>query len=716
MEKLQQDTRNNQLQADLDRTKDEKNDLEDRIMNLESMQNKIEKQNELVEELNTQFYGLSIDELGQEINQSMFNMVLDLRSSHLKHIIDGTLDLKYALKEDGKLDLAAQLEEIQNLKEQSEYESEDEGEEGEGDKKQENKVENPHKSLPKPEEDQNKPKRVGGGFVLETDAKMEKEDRVKDKIEKKKQEEWKKFVENAKKNNEILRMLMNLSNEKIKDKDGNWVTKPSFGLMKRNMKKLANDKNSFLGKAFSIFWRNKQNEAKKMEQKYTKENENLRDQIDTYAKMLTFTTTKIIKYVLSVKTGIDDIEENYKGLFSTRDKQLIRMITEAGDKDGEKKADPKVMISDLKREVSDLRNEINQLKIVNNDLELDVQKYKKKEHSLKSKMSKLDLEIDEVRHRYEMRISEYKTVIRAKDEEITSLKEHIRSQEKLTRDYASKQTSSGYELESTKKKLAESRHHQDMLTKRVREYEDVVRVMTKNMKQNTEQSNSSHQNSKSKEQEISTIKKRNKVLEEALHKREEALLNLKSTLKKLQIESKYKDDEIDKLHIQGNFDSNNLEFDKKTRDYVAQIEVLKEMINGLKGQLKAKDMDGYRQETKILSLQSQIDTLRARELQLESQMGYNYNNAAKYTPANVHKTVKLKSNKVKNNFEDSYSKSVKHTPTRTGPQHSKPLIKSSIKVQNKKKDDDEDEDPLQRIMSTKLKNEPIVYKKPTFDK
>lgn len=86
MEKLQQDTRNNQLQADLDRTKDEKNDLEDRIMNLESMQNKIEKQNELVEELNTQFYGLSIDELGQEINQSMFNMVLDLRSSHLKHI------------------------------------------------------------------------------------------------------------------------------------------------------------------------------------------------------------------------------------------------------------------------------------------------------------------------------------------------------------------------------------------------------------------------------------------------------------------------------------------------------------------------------------------------------------------------------------------------------------------------------------------------------
>ena len=449
--------------------------------------------------------------------------------------------------------------------------------------------------------------------------------------------------------------------------------------------------------------------------KYTKENEDLRDQLNTYAKMMTFTATEIIKYVLSVKTGIDTIEENYKGLFSTRDKQLIRMITEAGEK-AQEKSDPKDIISDLKREVSDLRNEINQLKIVNSDLEVDVQKYKKKEHSLKSKMSKQDLEIDEVRHRYEIRISEYKNVIRAKDEEITSLKEHIRSQEKLTRDYASKQNSNRYELESTKKKLAESRHHQDMMTKRIREYEDVVRVMNKNMKQNTEQSNSSHQNSKSKEQEITTVKTRNKVLEEALHKREEALLGLKSTLKKLQIESKYKDDEIDKLHVQGNFDSNNLEFDKKTRDYVAQIEVLKEMINGLKGQLKAKDMDGYRKEAKILSLQSQVDTLRARELQLENQRGYNHYNSVKYTPANVHKTVKLKSNKAKSNLDDSYLKSVKHTTIRGGPQHSKPLIKSSIKVQNKNKDDEDDyEDPLQKIMNAKLKNEPIVYKKPTFD-
>ena len=96
----------------------------------------------------------------------MFDMVFDLKSSYLKHIIDGTFDLKYALKEDRKYNLSAQLEEIQDLKEESEYESEDESEEGENNKTEEKKVENPHKSLPKPAENQNKLKRVGGGFKL----------------------------------------------------------------------------------------------------------------------------------------------------------------------------------------------------------------------------------------------------------------------------------------------------------------------------------------------------------------------------------------------------------------------------------------------------------------------------------------------------------------------------------------------------------------------
>ena len=106
-----------------------------------------------------------------------------------------------------------------------------------------------------------------------------------------------------------------------------------------------------------------------------------------------------------------------------------------------------------------------------------------------------------------------------------------------------------------------------------------------------------------------------------------------------------------------------------------------------------------------MSLQSQVDTLRARELQLESRRGYNNYNSVKYTPANVHKTVKLKSSKVKNNLNDSYSKSVKQTTIRGGRQHSKPLIKSSIKVQNKNKGDKDDYgDPLRRIMNAKLKN------------
>lgn len=100
----------------------EKDELHERVIDLESMQNKIKKQNELVEELNTQFYGLSVDELGQEINQSMFDMLIHLRKQHVKQIINGSLDLKYLLKEHEMFDLLSQLQEVEGLVEDSDEE------------------------------------------------------------------------------------------------------------------------------------------------------------------------------------------------------------------------------------------------------------------------------------------------------------------------------------------------------------------------------------------------------------------------------------------------------------------------------------------------------------------------------------------------------------------------------------------------------------------
>lgn len=389
---------------------------------------------------------------------------------------------------------------------------------------------------------------------------MDKGDRVKDKLEKKKQEEWEAKIEHAKKHNEVLIMWMTLSTTKMKDKNGIWVSKPSFSLMFKNLKKLSNDPTSLFGKAANMLRREKDSEEaiKQAEAKFKKENEELKEQSDSYAKMLTFTTKKIINHIIYVKDGIDTIEENFKGLFSTRDQQLIRMITDAGDK--AKKhvpIDSKTIISDLKRELSDANNQLKQIRIVSTELESELLRYKKKDHALRSKVTKLGLELDETKHGYEMRINEYKSIIHSKDEEITSIKEHNRSQEKLTREYASKTNSSSYELESTKKKLGESKHHQDMLTKRLREYEDIVRVLNKSMKQTTTESAESSKNSKLNEHKIDVYKTKNKVLEEELHKREGLVLNCKAVIKKLQTQSNHQDQELDKLRVQGKFEDDS---------------------------------------------------------------------------------------------------------------------------------------------------------------
>lgn len=135
--------------------------------------------------------------------------------------------------------------------------------------------------------------------------------------------------------------------------------------------------------------------------------------------------------------------------------------------------------------------------------------------------------------------------------------------------------------------------------------------------------------------------------------------------------------------------------DKRSKDFVVQIEVLQEMINGLKAQLKAKYMDGYRQETKILSLQSQIDTLRVREKQLERELGVDNN--VKYTPM-PNRSHKLTA-KVGGEYDtQSYTKTPMRHKADREPQTSKPLIKSGVKVQSKKKnnENEDEDDPLQR--------------------
>jgi hypothetical protein len=73
-------------------------------------------------------------------------------------------------------------------------------------------------------EDSSKVKRTGGGFQIQKDEELEKEDKVNNAIKKKEaklsEKEWKDKVTKAKINNPMLKMLMHISQYKEKGKDG----------------------------------------------------------------------------------------------------------------------------------------------------------------------------------------------------------------------------------------------------------------------------------------------------------------------------------------------------------------------------------------------------------------------------------------------------------------------------------------------------------------
>ena len=213
-----------------------------------------------------------------------------------------------------------------------------------------------------------------------------------------------------------------------------------------------------------------------------------------------------------------------------------------------------------------------------------------------------------------------------------------------------------------------------MLTKKIREYEEIVRVINVNLKKNTSKSTEADTTTKYKQKEIEKFKLRFKILEDELHKREEVIHNLKSSLNKGEKDLKHKEEEVSKL-ITRRYDQVESGKYDKNKDYESQIEVLKEMIIGLKSQIKAKEMDGYRLEVKIVSLQSQIDAMRNEEKKLRSIVQRAKPSASNYSPALINKHITVSSGKT---GRDKISRES------TRP---KPLIKSTPKVTKKFKKD-----------------------------
>lgn len=478
---------------------------------------------------------------------------------------------------------------------------------------------------------------------------------------------------------------MNLSQYKMKGKDGKWKDKITIGLLFAKLVKKSKDRRSYIGKFFNSV------KPTPTDDKLRAENKDLWKKIDRYGDVASETAESMIQYIQSIVSGVEEIENKYKGFLAIGDKKLEKEIKSQS----EKQQDPQEVIAALQRDLGEIKRELDHFKLANTDMESEVDKLTKKERMYQIKITQIELEKDEAVHDQEAKILEYKSALHTKDEEITNLKEQIRGQERLMRDVSTKNSSSGYEFESLRKKLAESQHHQDMMTKKVRDYEEIVRIQNLNLKKNTSQNNEMSNTSKYKEKEIEKFKLRFKVLEDELNKRENIILELKSRSNKLNKEVNLKDNEIEKLIVRKNNDIDLSELDKSNKDYKSQIEVLKEMIVGLKAQLKAIEMDRYRQETKIVSLQSQIDSLRINEKRIESLASRGSNSVFKgsIAPKAIGSSPSKSLIKGFESSKDSKYKNSEYTK-------SKPLIKSSAKVN---KDKTASESVLEEIMRSPSK-------------
>lgn len=249
---------------------------------------------------------------------------------------------------------------------------------------------------------------------------------------------------------------MNVSQYKTKGKDGKWKDKITFGLLVSKIVKKSKDRRSYIGKLINSV------KPTPTDEQLRSENKDLWKKIDKYADAASETAEIIIKYIQSIVSGVEEIENKYQGILSIGDKKLEKEIKKSSN---EKPQDPQEIISSLQRDLGEIKRELDHLKLSNTEMESEMDRLTKKDRMYQTKITQIELENDEVVHDQEAKILEYKSALHTKDEEITNLKEHIRGQERLMRDINTKNSSTGYEFDSLKKKLAESQHHQDMMTK-----------------------------------------------------------------------------------------------------------------------------------------------------------------------------------------------------------------------------------------------------------
>lgn len=174
-------------------------------------------------------------------------------------------------------------------------------------------------------------------------------------------------------------------------------------------------------------------------------NEILEEKQKKYEELFKEVTISILNYVTKVHNNIQEVSDDYKGIINFDDDEMLNKIKEAQEKreqglkeeshQGKVNCITKIdIIKRIKKENMDLLRDVSHYKLKVQEIEVENQKFIQKDKMLRDNITELKISFEQMQHRFETRIAEYKQQLHLKDERINSLREQIKLNKRIIAD------------------------------------------------------------------------------------------------------------------------------------------------------------------------------------------------------------------------------------------------------------------------------------------
>lgn len=394
------------MTEEVNNLKDEKHKLQHEVIEFESTSDKIRRSNLLIDELNSEFYGLNVHELGKKINRKMFETVQMLNTDHMSKMEEFSKLITNQITLDAK-DLEEALVNIENEREKIRKENiakqkaldEEEAKKQKEIDDQKKKEEDAKK---KAEEDKKKAE-AGEAELFEKKESEKKEDEKKDDDKK---EDAKKEETDPKKDD-----------KKDDKKDAKKDKKKDKKSAKEGGEPEDEDEEMFEGgKKEEKDDKDKIEEAKPEDEKSDAEGEGEEEE-EEEEKPLTFeemtykqryeaaedsnnklrglqakVSMELDSYLKTLRASLYEIQDDYKGFIDLEDKEFFETM------DKKRKEEEKDEDMDFESKYSQLKRDFAHVQLQRSETEAELNKASRKEMVIRSKLAELELNYDESMH------------------------------------------------------------------------------------------------------------------------------------------------------------------------------------------------------------------------------------------------------------------------------------------------------------------------------